>query len=95
MRIFTDDYGDLRLFWCTVLAVSAIAGLILLIATIVRQFDYHYTSTYCDDKLAQVSREGKFVEYNFWEYECLAKTKNGTYIPLKNLYNNVQENNVQ
>ncbi len=95
MRIFTDDYGDLNLFGFALVFIATIAAIIGVIGTTIRQFDYHYTSTYCQDKLKEAGRKGKFVEYNFWEYDCLAESKNGTYIPLRNLYNNVQENSVE
>ncbi len=94
MKIFKDEYGDIHLFWTIVLIILGFIAFIFTIATVVRQIDYHYASTYCQDKLKEANREGKFVEYNFWEYNCLAETKNGSYIPLKNLYNNVQENDV-
>lgn len=95
MRILTDQYGDLNFFWSALLLLLGIAALFGLIMLTVRQVNYHYSSTYCQQKLHQVDREGKFVQYNFWEYDCLAKTTNGTYIPLENLYNNVQENSVE
>src|ERR1700751_67655 len=95
MKIFTDDYVDLNFFWCATLFIIGIVALIAGIILVVRQVDYHYESTYCQPKLKQIGREGKFVQYNFWEYDCLVKSSNGTYIPLTNLYNNIQENNVQ
>lgn len=92
INLLWDDWLGVPSFFGAILAVVLILAALVIG---VRQVDYHYTSTYCDDKLKQVQREGKFVEYNYWEYDCLVRAKDGTYIPLDNLYNNVQENNIK
>lgn len=76
-------------------AASLILGIptaVLVILVGVRQIDYHYTSMNCPKRLVAMGKEGKFVSYNFWSYECLAKTSIGTYVPIDNIYNNTQEN---
>lgn len=91
-RLFWDDYLGMTTGLSFILIILLILNALILG---IRQLDYHYSSTYCMPKLKQIHREGKFVQYNFWEYDCLVKTSDGTYIPLDNLYNNVQENNVK
>lgn len=90
MGIFEDEYG-LRIGWVIVFAVSAAIGAVFLLGAGLTVLDKHYQRRYCQPRLEQMKREGKFVEYNFWQYECLAKTSKGTYLPIDTQINNTQE----
>lgn len=87
-NIFFDSYG-LRVGWIITTFLGCVFGLFFVGTLTFRQFDYHYTSTYCQPKLNAINRTGKFVEYNFWDYQCLASVGD-KYVPLDQIYNNLQ-----
>lgn len=87
-NIFFDNFGMLRVGWWILGLFVAVPILIaaLLFGTI-RQIDHHYQQKYCEPRLSSYGREGKFVDYNYWSYDCLAKTSDGSYVPINSLIN--------
>lgn len=72
-------YGILFVFGFTVL--------ILAIALPIRGLSHYYDKKYCPVKLEALGREGKFVDYNFWDWNCLVQNDNGSYVTIDRLLN--------
>jgi hypothetical protein len=85
-----EDFLDS--LWGSVIATFLFIGIMLSgIFVGVRQLDHHYAVPNCRKQSVAYQRETKFVDYNYWSYECLVKTNNGTYVNINNLINNVQD----
>jgi hypothetical protein len=84
---FVDDHVWAMLLFLLGLSVSAL----FVISVISRQIDYHYEARTCPKYAIQYNRQTKFATYNYWQYECLVKTDKNSWVPITNLYNNVQQ----
>lgn len=68
-------------------AIIALAVLVMAVLLPLRFVRHWYDAKYCPVKLEALSREGKFVDYNFWDWNCLAKTDSGKYVTIDRLLN--------
>lgn len=86
-----DDLCDIAIpiifVVASILLMAFIIGAILLG---IRQVDHRFTVANCPKRAQAYNRETKFVEYNFWSYECLVKAKDGTYVNVNKMVNNIQ-----
>lgn len=64
-----------------IIAGTAIAGVV----AVCRQVDHHYEVRKCRDFSVITGYTTKFADYNFMNYECLALSKNGKWIPYDRL----------
>jgi hypothetical protein len=80
--------GNMREY-STIIGISIATILIVGIAIVlpVRTVSHYYDAKYCPVKLKELGRQGKFVDYNYWDWNCLVKTDNGTYVTIDRLLN--------
>lgn len=52
----------------------------VMIYLIIRQVDHHYEKNTCDNRGRVTGFDTKFVDYNFWSYDCLAKRSDGKWV---------------
>jgi hypothetical protein len=66
--------------------VEAIIGLFAIVVICVlivfgcRMVDHHYQVSVCNGFGQATGREIKFVDYTFWNYECLTPSKDGKWV---------------
>ena len=71
-----------------VFALLAAVGSLLLVALIclpVRQVYHHYEVKQCHQFSEQAGYTTKFVDYNFFSWDCLAQTKTGKWVGYEKL----------
>lgn len=61
-------------FVAVVIFIAVVIGLPVMI---IRGIDHHYSAANCPKYGQQYNRETKFADYNYFSYECLAKTSDG------------------
>lgn len=79
----SSDYGNFGWILGDLLSLCAIAvfGLMLLIVPISRHVDRNN----CHKFATNTNRTTKFVEYNWFQWECLTNTSTGRWIPIDQL----------
>lgn len=55
-----------------------VLGVPLLVGNAVSK---HFTMSNCEGFARETQRETRYAEYNYWNYECLAKTTDGKWLP--------------
>ena len=85
MGIFKDSTGYFRDGWVIVFIVSifvtGFAGLILGGNALSK----HFTKVNCVAFQRETGRETRYAEYNYWNFDCLAKTSDGKWLPTDRL----------
>lgn len=72
-----------------VVVISFFVVLVLSILFLVNHVTYDNTRTNCPKYATARNITTKFVKYNYWQFDCLQKTPNNTWIPVEN---NVETN---
>lgn len=71
--------------WVVVIGISILVSIFIAFFTVYRYVDHHMETQECK-KFAQVSNyETKFADYNWFLFECLAKTADGKWVPKSQL----------
>jgi len=66
--------------------IVAIALFIAIPVVIIRQIDHHFGVANCPKYGQQYNRDTKFVDYNYFNYGCLARTTDGEgWLPIDQL----------
>lgn len=78
--IFYYESSILRIGWA-ILSLSLIIFILLFgISLGIRQVDHHYSKVECIEYGRVSSRNTKWVDVNFWTYDCFTQLSNGTWI---------------
>jgi hypothetical protein len=67
---------------------TSLSGVVVVVAiatTVVFQIQRYFESAMCPVFAVESGFETKFVDYNLWNFECLAKTTTGTRVPIERL----------
>jgi hypothetical protein len=71
------------------ITASVIAGVMVLLAAIgipVRQVQHNLDTSACHGFGQASGYQTKFVDYNFWNWDCLAKASDGKWISTQRLH---------
>lgn len=68
-----------------VIPVTIFVTSFVLLFGVTRQWGHHVDVSECTAFGAASGYETKFVDYNFWDWDCLAKIDNAKWVEARNL----------
>lgn len=84
-RLFVDQGGYLRFGWIFAIVAGIVGALILVLILTITQIDRHLVATKCEKRAEILNRETRFVSYTFFDYECLVRNDDGSYVSEEHL----------
>lgn len=76
-----DKYAYVRLGVVFLIGIAALVFFISGFTVIIRYIAHHFDVNSCQTFAQASGHETKFVDYNFFEWDCLVRTRNGKWVP--------------